>query len=44
MAKVSPEMEALLKTGSKTVLLTILVSLMIIGNTTALPSDGGKYN
>ena len=41
MVKISPEMESLRKTGSKTVLLTILVSLMMIETTADLPDEGG---
>ena len=40
----SQEMESLRKTGSKTVFLTILVSLMMIGTTTALPYEGEIQN
>ena len=40
MEKVILETESLCKTGSKTILLTILVSLMMIDTTTAL-SDAG---
>ena len=40
MAKVSPEMESLRKTGSEPVLLTILVSLTMIEATTAHQDEG----
>ena len=41
--KVSPEIESLRKTVSKTALLTILVSLMMIETTTALPDEVEIY-
>ena len=40
MVKVSPEMESLRETGSKTVLLSILVSLMMIVEATDLKMKG----
>ena len=43
MSKVLPEMGSLRKTGPKTVLLTILVSLMVIEVSTDLPYEGGIY-
>ena len=42
--KVSTKMESLRKTGSKTSLLAILVSLMMIGTTTDLADVGVNYN
>ena len=44
MAKVIPEMESLRKTGSKTVFLANLVSLMMIGTTSAIPNEGEIWN
>ena len=41
MVKLSLEMEYLRNTRSNTVLLTILVSLIMIETTTALPDEGG---
>ena len=38
------EMESWLKNSSKTVLSTILVSLMMIETTVAIPDEGGVYN
>ena len=38
------EMESLCKTGSKTIILTILVSLMMIDTTTALSDEGQIQN
>ena len=43
MAKVIPEIESLSKIGSRTVFLTILMSLMMIETTTALPDEGKIY-
>ena len=37
-------MESFLKPGSNTVFLTILLSLVLIETTTALPDSGGVYN
>ena len=44
MAKLRPEIESLRKTCSKTALLIILVSLMMIDTTTAFTDEGGMYN
>ena len=43
MAKVSPEMESFCKTGSKRVLLTILVPIMMIGATTDFTNESKRY-
>ena len=40
MAKEGLKMLSSRKTGSKTVLLTTLVSMMMIGTSTALPDEG----
>ena len=42
--KSKPRNGILTQTGSNTVFLTILVSLMIIETTTDLPDEGGGYN